>query len=351
MNRKLVIVCLIPIRYDFLCASILDGLNQLNHEFYCDQLTNNATEQNYIQPEKILPQCKRSDFILIFSNTDYQKRKRFIMSNALAKKTVYIDGSDHNYFEDPDGINIWPAIFKRENPVTFEYTPYKIKSLRNAIGNVVKCSKDLRQYFLVRRKSSPLPFAAEKAYFRFSAQPGEKDINIACLLRGYPNKRHEINKMVEGLKIPNTIIGAVSNSGWATDSWDTAKNEYYKTLSRSKISISFPGTGFDTGRFWEILANKCLLFSPPLNIRMPDPFIKFKHFVPYNNLNELKNRLHYYLQHNQEREQIALEGYKHLIKYHTSKKRAEYLLNTINRKKVEAASRDTKIGDHTINNR
>jgi len=312
-----------------LCATIIDGLNQLGSEFYCDQLVNNVSEKNYIQSDKILPYCKESDFILIFSNVDYKKRKQFIVENGLVKKTVYIDGSDNAYFEDPKAINIWPMVFKREIPIPFKFNANKIKPLRGFLENFVKNVKDLGKCLIFKKRAFALPFAAEKAYSRFYAEDIEKDINISCLLRGHFQERREINRFVKDLDMPNTIVGPVSKGQPGNGSQSAEKEEYYKILSRSKISISYPGNGFDTGRFWEILANRCLLFSSPVRIRMPYPLIEFKHFVPYNNLDQLKKRLHYYLEHNQEREEISLEGYRHIIKYHTSKKRTKYLLEIL----------------------
>jgi hypothetical protein len=327
------ITCLIPPRYDFLCATIIDGLNQLDQEFYCDQLTNNVVKQNYVQFEKILPYCKKSNFILIFSNTDYQKRKQFVMENNFVNKTVYIDGSDYLRFEDLKGVYGWPIVFKREIPNVFEFKPYKAMVFRDVFKNCVKYTRDLIMHFLIKRKALPLPLAAERAYFRFNTEHVKKDINISCLLRPDSNQqRREINNLVENLRIPNTVVGPISNGGSAANSLDIMKDEYYKTLSRSKISISYPGAGFDTGRFWEILANKCLLFSPPIKIKMPHPFIEFKHFVPYRDLNELKKQLFYYIEHDQERERIACEGYRHLMRNHISKIRAEYLLDIAHEK-------------------
>ena len=174
----------------------------------------------------------------------------------------------------------------------------------------------------------PLPFAAERIYFKYNTENIEKDINVSCTLVPKSNhiERAAINSLIKKLNIPNSVVGSVSAGNYITEANDKSKDEYFKILTRSKISISYPGNGFDTGRFWEILANKALLFSPPLQIEMPHPFIEFKHFIPYNSMAQLKDRLSYYLNREGERKKIADDGYAHLLRYHTSKERAKYLL-------------------------
>jgi spore maturation protein CgeB len=157
----------------------------------------------------------------------------------------------------------------------------------------------------------------------------KKDINISSTLRcGYNRKRAIINDIVKDLNMPDIVIGEVSKGHSSSTSTDEQKLYYYKILARSKISISYPGLGWDTGRFWEILANKCLLFSPEISIKIPDPLIAFKHYIPYEE-RDLKKKLLHYLNHEDEMNEIALAGYDHLLKYHTSKVRAEYLIKKI----------------------
>ena len=317
------ITCLVPSVNDFLCATIIDGISQITDKFYCDHLVGNIAKKNCVPFEGILPYCKKSNLILIFSNEGYGKRKELIIKNGLVDKTVYIDGSDSPYLQDYNGIHIYSMVFKRELPVLFRFKFDSMTSLKEQLRLLIK-------------RVMPLPLAAERAYFRFCREDVKKDINVSCLLRVFrtnsPAERQEILNFIGGLKISGTVIGPVSDGEAGTSSWDTAKDGYYKILSRSKISISCKGAGFDTGRFWEILANKCLLFSPPLMNRMPHPFKEFKHFIPYNNLNELKKWLYYYVEHDQEREEIARAGHEHLVKYHTSRARAEYLLETVNKR-------------------
>lgn len=97
------ILCLAPPYYDFLCATIIDGFKQLGYDLSCNAQTNNAGGKEYVAPEDLLPCCRASDIIFLFSNTDYAHRKKLITDHGFTGKTVYIDGSDFVGFEDLDG--------------------------------------------------------------------------------------------------------------------------------------------------------------------------------------------------------------------------------------------------------
>lgn len=281
---KLKITCLIPPVYDFLCATVMEGLKELS----CNVSTSYSID---------------SDIILIFSNSDYLERKQFLLDNNLMHKAIYIDGSDGKTIEDSNALKDFKHIFKRE----------LFKNDKNDL--------------------LPLPFAAEKEYFKFNNLM--KDINISCTLREGSNpERKNVNELVKNLNIPNTIVGAVSNGSFHHDSSNELKKEYFKILARSKISISYPGCGWDCARFWEILSNKCLLFSPKIEIQMPNPFIEFIHYIPYDGMEDLKTKLLYYHDNEEEGKLIAEQGFNHLLEYHTTKKRAEYLISEIIKRKI-----------------
>lgn len=178
------------------------------------------------------------------------------------------------------------------------------------------------------KKIFPLPFAAEQSYFRYNSDQIKKDIPLSCTFAPTPGwcKRKRIFTIIKELHVPGAIVGRVSSGSFLTSSHDESKQEYYKVLARSKISVSCPGQGFDTGRFWEILANNALLFSPPLQIKMPYPFVEYQHFISFRNTKQLKEGLRYYLNHAEEGQKIANNGYHHLLEHHTSKARAGYLL-------------------------
>lgn len=81
-------------------------------------------------------------------------------------------------------------------------------------------------------------------------------------------------------------------------------------------------------RFWETLANGCLLISDPTNdwLRMPNPLIPGEHYVMFRAKEEIFEKLDYYLHHTKEAEKIALNGYHFAMAFHSAKARAKYML-------------------------
>jgi len=106
-------------------------------------------------------------------------------------------------------------------------------------------------------------------------------------------------------------------------------NEYLKRISSSYITIDTWGTGECCARLWEIFANKSCAFCQKYNILFPNKFINEKDYIEYSTIKELEDKLRYYLDNKNECLEIAEKGYKHLLKYHTSKKRVEYLLRKL----------------------
>jgi hypothetical protein len=108
--------------------------------------------------------------------------------------------------------------------------------------------------------------------------------------------------------------------------------DYYRLLSRSKIAVSVRGGGFDTYRYWEIVACKALLVSERPDIVIPNNYEHRRHAVFCKpDLSDLGALIRYYAAHEDERRSIVEEGYAHLLKYHTCERRAEYFLDICRR--------------------
>jgi len=104
--------------------------------------------------------------------------------------------------------------------------------------------------------------------------------------------------------------------------------EYFSTLRRSKIGLSVRGAGFDTLRYWEVVASKTLLISEPPSIYIPNNFEHGKHAVFCRpDFSDLVDLVRTYARDDKEREAIAAAGYDHLMKYHTSEQRANQVLD------------------------
>ena len=133
---------------------------------------------------------------------------------------------------------------------------------------------------------------------------------------------------------------------FCADKWDCAENgsfrgqtfkqhrrkgiKYLEELAVSKICYNFRGGGWDTLRYWEIPAVGSFMISGKPGIVIPDDFENGKHALfCTDDLSDLEDMTNYYLRHEKEREAIAAEGKKHLLKYHLPEHRAEYMLDVV----------------------
>lgn len=103
--------------------------------------------------------------------------------------------------------------------------------------------------------------------------------------------------------------------------------EYHRLLGRSKMALSIRGGGFDTLRYWEIPASKAVLVSEQPDICIPNNFEHGKHALYCQpDLSDLVDLVRTYLRDDAAREALALEGHRHLLRFHTCERRAEYFL-------------------------
>jgi hypothetical protein len=109
------------------------------------------------------------------------------------------------------------------------------------------------------------------------------------------------------------------------------KGEFYlEELARCKIVLNFRGGGWDTMRYWEVPAVGSFMISQQPRFVIPNNFEHEKHIVfCQDDLSDLIELCEYYLKNDTAREQIATNGHKHLLQYHTDVKRAEYIINSI----------------------
>ena len=103
--------------------------------------------------------------------------------------------------------------------------------------------------------------------------------------------------------------------------------DHYRLLSRSKMGLSIRGSGFDTVRYWEIVASKTLLISERPSIYIPNNFEHGKHAIFCRpDLSDLVDLVRSYVHDEGSRKVIAEAGYQHLVKYHTCEQRARQFL-------------------------
>ncbi len=107
--------------------------------------------------------------------------------------------------------------------------------------------------------------------------------------------------------------------------------EYLNEIALSKIGVSMGGHGSlnrNPNRQWEIPSYRTMMLCEDPSINYANPFENGKHcaFFDPNVDGDVKRKLEYYINHEDERQAIAEAGHEHLKKYHTTVARAKYFL-------------------------
>jgi hypothetical protein len=155
----------------------------------------------------------------------------------------------------------------------------------------------------------------------------EKKYNVSFWAQQNPEIRKNVLTMLSG-KYDCNENGTTLNQDFKT--YNRKGKFYLEELSRCKIVLNFRGGGWDTMRYWEVPAVNTFMISQKPQISIPNNFEDGKHLIWCNDgLDDLFDKIDYYLKNDSERIKIAEAGKSHLYKYHLNTHRAEYLIKII----------------------
>ena len=308
-----------PHHYCHSTATIIEGLNKLDGI----KVFSNA-DHNYckhpIQTFKTQVQvAKMADYVMICHSaleSKYEGRIGPLIAELQGKIDIFLDGSDYKKYEvDPKG--------------------YKLYIKREMIG----------QAYLPTNNVEPLIFAAEDRHF---TKPNgshrnlwqNKTDDLVCIMSACDKRpwRFDIMKSLnDAFARDETVFVGEYREGQTLDSVDTGDRHfggYFKKLLNAKISVDAYGCGEarQTGRFWESLANGCLVMYQPIEPYVwSNTYIDEEDFIIYNDNDELVDKAKYYVGHPEEARKIADRGFTKLLKYHTTEQRAKEFLSLLDK--------------------
>jgi hypothetical protein len=245
------------------------------------------------------------------NNTDYE------LVNYVDKfdKTIFIDGSEigkNGRFDPVIQQQILNGIYDGNGRIDWEML------------------KLCRLYF--RREKPyidgilPLPFGIETKYSKYYSNDTKKDVDFFCVFgqEEYPKMRKDVKDI---------LVSFCNKNGFSCFTQKTPEDNFYKMLARSKVGVSVGGGGYDTARFWEILANNCLLLTEKIDIYEPqstrlnyDRIWQFSNHVDFEeSLVKIGNLLK--IGYNQA---DLEEGYQRILADHSSESRVLEVINTFN---------------------
>ena len=201
------------------------------------------------------------------------------------------------------------------------------------------------QAYLPTNNVEPLIFAAEDRHF---TKPNashrnlwqNKTDDLVCIMSACDKRpwRFDIMKSLnDAFARDETVFVGEYREGQTLDSVDTGDRHfggYFKKLLNAKISVDAYGCGEarQTGRFWESLANGCLVMYQPIEPYVwSNTYIDEEDFIIYNDNDELVDKAKYYVGHSEEARKIADRGFTKLLKYHTTEQRAKEFLSLLDK--------------------
>ena len=315
-NKSLFVIG--PHHYCHSTATLIEGLNKLGTIKVFSNANHNYCKHPVFNLDTQIKVAKMADYVLLAHSALEEKYRGTIkplLGEIKEEVNIFLDGSDYFHYEDnPDKYKFY---LKRELDST---------KLNEQFKNI-----------------EPFIFSAEDRHFtkgqiEHSSLWENKTDDLVCIMSACEKRQHrfEIMKSLEDTFGDNdkVFVGEFREGDKleAIDTGDRHHSGYFDKLLNARISVDAYGCADarQTGRFWESLANGCLLFYQPIEPYIWNhPFIDGEDFIIYNDNKELIDKAKYYLSNESEAREIASNGYNKLLQYHTTKQRGEQFLSLL----------------------
>jgi len=321
-----------PQHYDYSVAAIIQGLNKVDGVRVFSNSEHNHCMGFATQLATQVELCRMADVVMLAHSAlepKYMQSVQPLLSQV--KPDVFLDGSDYSEYEAnpkdyrlylkreldptqrPIEDNVEPFIFAAEDRFFIYTTPWS-----HALGRVWD------------NENAVTPADIHKSVWE------QKTQKLACIMTACdkrPWRFNVLNKLNECYEDDEKAFVGELRTGDTHDGLDTGERHfsgYFAKLFDSKISVDSWGCGAarQTGRFWESLANGCLVFYQPIKPYIwTNTFIEGEHFVVYNSADELVDKLKYYEENDDEARQIAEKGFCQLVAHHTTLERSNEFLS------------------------
>lgn len=172
----------------------------------------------------------------------------------------------------------------------------------------------------------PFPFGFNIAHIP-SALPSVKKYDVSF----WAVESHPVRTQV--LNLLKNQFDCAANGTMTNQQFSKYKRQgkfYLQELAACKIVLNFRGAGWDTLRYWETPALGTFMISQKPGIIIPDNFTHGEEIIYCkDDLSDLLELCHYYLNNETERERIAVKAKEKLLNFHSESARAAYVLEHI----------------------
>ena len=318
-NKSLFVIG--PHHYCHSTATLIEGLNKLGTMKVFSNSNHNYCKYPVFNLDAQLKVAEMSDYVLLAHSALEKKYKNntypliYEVKEKRDKIDIFLDGSDYFHYEN--NPHEYKLYLKRELDPT---------KLKDKLDNV-----------------KPFIFAAEDRHFTKTLNASHYNLwrcktdDLVCIMSACEKRpwRFDIMKTLQDAfgHSDKAFIGEYREGEHTTiDTGDRHHSGYYNKLLNARISVDSYGCGEarQTGRFWESLANGCLVFYQPVEPYVwPDSYIDGEDFIVYNDNDDLIEKAKYYISNENEAKKIAERGFTKLLQYHTTERRATQFLSLI----------------------
>jgi len=315
-NKSLFIIG--PHHYCHSTAALIEGLNKLGTMKVFSNANHNYCKHPVFNLDTQIKVAKMADYVLLAHSAleeKYKDKIQPLVDEVKDRVDIFLDGSDYFHYEDnPDKYKLY---LKRELDST------KLNGNHNNV--------------------KPFIFAAEDRHFTKTLNASHYNLwrcktdDLVCIMSACEKRpwRFDIMKSLQDAfgHSDKAFIGEYREGEDATiDTGDRHHSGYFNKLLKASISVDSYGCGEarQTGRFWESMANGCLVFYQPIEpYDWPYSYIDGDDFIVYNDNDELVEKVKYYLSNDEEARKIADRGFTKLLQHHTTQQRATQFLSLI----------------------
>ena len=252
-----------------------------------------------------------------FFNKSQQRKFYQLCRNKSSKPlALFIGAAQAEYMLDDEALNNFDVIFKRE--------PFKDKD-RYAISDENKSK--IRPTMIC----SPTPKIPRDTVFghlctNFLVRANkvgsnvwgqERDVFFVGKMCKWHSLREDVVRRLVEQKNIDFHGGLLSHESATVQSpapelraKKLRGREYFSAVQVAKVNIALDGVGQYTFRHQELLALGAFMMSGPSirELELPMPLEENKHYVAFDNLDDMVEKIRYYLEHDAERKKIAAAG-------------------------------------------
>lgn len=283
----------------------------------------------YIEPNRLIGVKKN----ILYNGLKMNKNVEMVNSKEISD-LIILDFRDCDFLLNNNMANIYS-----NKTIILDYRDncneiYSIPCLKYFKRSVVdKESLKLKNY---NREVIPISYCLRKEVLEMdefkNIDKYKRDIDISVFFT--PNDdsyRNRIAQFIqETFKNYNIHIGICGNNGV------TGRNQiqmsYFNKMFHSKIVINCNPCDWEGDyRTWESLASGALVFVDRMITPIIHPLIDGTHIIYYDrdNLNDLKEKVLYYLNNEKHRVDIAKEGNYYALNYHKPSDRIDEILSVL----------------------